>query len=235
MRVKIFEELHSLYTTIVDDLLSDLKSVHTPQVALPTGATATPLYQELKRRQNEIRRWSVYPLDEYLGLSTNHPDSFAKTLETQFYAWARPYLQKHYTWQNDRKTIEIELSKHPLDYALLGVGVNGHVAFNEPGSLLTDSTREIALHSSTRTRNFGDRWESSPTHAVTLGMKELFASRRIAILATGANKRPALTRAIEGETTDVPLSLLLRHSNITLYLDRAAAPVGLAAQSFGDA
>ncbi len=233
MRVKIFQNHQDLYTMLVDDFLQASSCGPSRQIALPTGKTVVPFYRELSIRKSEIQDWSVFPLDEYLGLAKDHPDSFSQTLQDQFFSWATPHIKHRYTWQADRSLIQDALRVIPLDCALLGVGVNGHVAFNEPGSKSSDSIREVVLTKETRERNFGPRIDSSPTHAITLGIKELLETKKLLVVATGASKKTILTKAFAQPGEEIPVSLLLGHKDIVFYFDADAAPEASLGQSSG--
>lgn len=228
MLIKKFSDPQTLYTTLVDDFLKFAKSLDMPRVGLPTGKTVVEFYQGLSARKTEIKDWCTFPLDEYVGLEELHPDSFSHTLNQQFYSWASPYIKRRYSWQRDQPAIVRALATHPLDCALLGVGINGHVAFNEPGSKSTDSIREVTLQRGTRERNFGERASTAPTAAITLGINELLQTRKIFVVATGESKRAIITQAFLTRSGDIPLSLLLDHPDITFYFDQEAAPDGAA-------
>jgi glucosamine-6-phosphate deaminase len=113
-----------------------------------------------------------------------------------------------------------------LDLAILGIGRNGHLAFNEPGSAFDSRARRVRLADTTREpyiEAFGSL-EATPTFGLTLGMAELLASREVLLLANGGDKASIIARALEGPVSeDVPASALQRHANVTVLLDRAAA------------
>jgi glucosamine-6-phosphate deaminase len=119
--------------------------------------------------------------------------------------------------------IEAELVARPLDLALLGVGNNGHVGMNEPGSSPDSPTRVVELAASTRSAAAGYGVEPVPTHGVTIGLRALLAATEVWILATGSTKADVVAAIVDGPTTtDVPASLFREHENCTLFVDESA-------------
>jgi 6-phosphogluconolactonase/glucosamine-6-phosphate isomerase/deaminase len=111
-----------------------------------------------------------------------------------------------------------------FDLCILGVGLNGHLGMNEPGSPNDAPTRRVELHTSSQASAAKYGVRQTPTWGVTIGLKELLASEEIWLLATGSSKAEIVARALEGEvTTDVPASLLRQHPNTTAWLDSSAA------------
>ncbi|MCH5153540.1 MAG: glucosamine-6-phosphate deaminase, partial [Clostridiales bacterium] len=112
------------------------------------------------------------------------------------------------------------------DVQLLGLGSNGHIAFNEPGSPFDSRTRVVQLYESTvndNSRLFA-RPEDVPTHAITMGIADIMSSKRILLLASGVNKAQAVRDMVRGEVTvDCPASILQRHHDVTVILDKQAA------------
>jgi glucosamine-6-phosphate deaminase len=112
-----------------------------------------------------------------------------------------------------------------LDLVVLGLGANGHVGMNEPGSAADARTRVVELAPSTRDASIGYGATEPPTHGVTLGMATILAAREMWLLATGSRKRQVLSATLDGPLTpDVPASLLRRHPALRVIADDAAAP-----------
>ena len=113
-----------------------------------------------------------------------------------------------------------------LDLQVLGLGVNGHIGFNEPGTPFDTRTHVIELDDSTRKANarFFDSIDDVPTHAITMGIETIMESKHILLLASGDGKKEAVYRLLNGEETpDFPASILHHHPNVTVILDRDAA------------
>lgn len=178
---------------------ADLVEAARGPVVLPAGETPRPLYAELRRRGARVRAWQ---LDELLGTTR-----FADFLRAEL-----PDAELHLLDADAR--YETPLGTPEL--VVLGIGVNGHVGFNEPGSTRHDGARVVALAPETARR-------LGATHGVTLGMREILSARRIVVVATGDSKRAVLRALIGGRATPrLPVSLLCGHPDVTLLADRAA-------------
>jgi glucosamine-6-phosphate deaminase len=114
-----------------------------------------------------------------------------------------------------------------LDLAVLGIGMNGHVAFNEPAPALVARTHRVRLATASRRAHaggFANRWQDVPTHALSMGIGTILSARRLVLLAMGPHKARIIGRALTGPvTTHVPASLLQVHPDVIAVLDRAAA------------
>src|SRR5690606_7358533 len=114
----------------------------------------------------------------------------------------------------------------PIDAQILGIGTNGHIGFNEPGTPFESRTQVMALAESTKRANAGPfgSVDAVPTHAITMGIQTILEAKEILLLAKGASKAEAIRRAVEEPPhIDLPASALQRHPNVTIYLDREAA------------
>lgn len=207
-----------------------------PVLGLAAGATPLGLYAELVRRHAgglDFSPVSVFGLDEYLGLPPEHPSSCAWTLRRHLIdrvglAPARVRLLEGIAADPVESCAAYEraiAAAGGVDLQILGLGVNGHIGFNEPGSSLAGRTRRIALSAATRTTNracfpAGD----VPATAVTMGIGTILEARRVMLLATGASKAEMVARAVEGPVTAmVPASALQLHPDAVMLLDEAAA------------
>jgi glucosamine-6-phosphate deaminase len=206
-------------------------------LALPTGATPRGIYAELVRQHREqglsFARATAFSLDEYVGVPPDHPGSFRRVL--------REALFRHVDLPADRahapdgtaadlvqacRLYEEQIAgAGGLDLALLGLGRDGHIAFNEPTSSLGSRTRVETLAEETRAANqaaFGAR--PVPRHALTMGIATILSARRCLLVAFGGAKAAAVARAVEGPLTAmVPGSALQLHPRATVIVDEAAA------------
>ncbi|MCC5860070.1 MAG: glucosamine-6-phosphate deaminase [Ectothiorhodospiraceae bacterium] len=207
-------------------------------LGLPTGKTSLPLYQELVRRhrrgQLRLDRATTFNLDEYLGLGPDHPASFARYMRERLFApLALPPGQCHLPDGMaadpcaEAEGYEARIREAGgIDLQLLGIGINGHIGFNEPGAPLDSRTRVVNLCSSTleANRSHFPPGEAPPAQAITMGVGTILEARRIVLLATGRAKAHALHAAISGPVSpEVPASALQRHPNCVMILDAAAA------------
>jgi glucosamine-6-phosphate deaminase len=206
-------------------------------LGLPTGATPRPLYAELVRRHRaeglSFARATTFNLDEYVGVAPAHPGSFRHYMDDVFFrhvdlAASRAHVPDGLAADVSASCAAYEAaiaSAGGLDLVLLGLGEDGHVAFNEPTSSLASRTRIKTLSAASRAANqaaFGA--DPVPAHVVTMGLATIHGARRCVLLATGARKAPALAAMVEGPVTSmVPASALQLHANVTVLCDAAAA------------
>jgi glucosamine-6-phosphate deaminase len=202
-------------------------------LGLPTGRTPIGMYDRVvatcSREYHCFSDVTTFNLDEYVGLPSDHPGSYC--------TFMKQHLFEHV--DIDRRNTHIPNGERPdptqyerdiasaggLDLTFLGLGSNGHIAFNEPGTPFDARTRVVALTPSTRAANaalFADR--NVPTHAVTMGIATILESRAIILLASGENKRDAVRRLrSEDVSEDFPASALWRHENVHVLLDKRIA------------
>ena len=205
-------------------------------IGLPSGKTPLPLYAELARRardgQVDFRSVSSFAIDELHGLPPYHPATNA--------TYFRSLLTEHMPLRAFH-VIDSEATDPPaecarflqlidkaggLDLALLGIGLNGHIGFNEPGSPSDSRARRVPLAEMTRAEYaqlFGSV-QATPTYGLTLGIADLLEAREILLLATGAMKAAILAQALEGPVTEeLPASALQKHHALTVLIDSDAA------------
>jgi glucosamine-6-phosphate deaminase len=202
-----------------------------PQLVLgvPAGNTPRGMYRELIRLYREIRldfsRVSFLQLDEYLGLRPDHPQSFRSFLWRSFFNYVN--VRRANVYVPSELYDETIQRLGGMDFVVSGIGVNGHVAFNEPGSPFDSRTRLVELSESTvdlMRANFSEG--ELPRHGVTMGLATIFEARRILLLASGSSKADILARALTGTATpEVPASLLQRHPNLIVIADEEASSV----------
>ena len=228
----------------VADLLlhAVLREPHRP-LGLATGRTMEPVYAALARRfatlpplqaEGVRRGWLSFNLDEYVGLDPADPRGFTSMMDRLL---VRPLgldpdrvrLPRgdaaDPAAEADRYAADLE-SHGGIGLQLLGLGLNGHVAFNEPPSGPATRCRSVRLSRSTREQNaadFGGDPDAVPERAITLGLAEILAAERIVLVVTGAAKAEVLRRALgEPPTPQLPASWLQRHPSLELFTDAAA-------------
>lgn len=207
-------------------------------LALPTGDTPIGMYRELVRLHREglvdFSKATTFNLDEYLGIPPEHPQSFKSYMHRHF--WDQVNLRKEnvHIPNSLPKNSNQECAHYEsliqeaggIDLAVLGLGRNGHIAFNEPGTPFESRTHVAQLSEETRRQEaqaFGGL-ERVPTQAITMGIKTIMLAREILLLVSGEEKREALFRALTGAISpEVPASVLQLHPRLTVLSDRAAA------------
>ncbi len=220
--------------TAAELLLNRLAGRPASRLLLPTGATPLPMYAALRAHAAAgllaARSATAFQLDEYRGLAAGDPHSYRAYLRRELSALG--FGERH-ELAGDAADVAAECARYqalldaaPIDLAVLGLGRDGHVAFDEPGSLAATAVREVALHGSTRAdaaRDFGGL-DRVPERALTVGLRTLLAARELLVLVTGRAKAPALRRMLhEPPSPAFPASLLRSHPRLTVLCDRAAA------------
>lgn len=202
------------------------------RLGVATGATPLPLYHELVRRHRsgrvELPELDLFLIDEYLGLAPDDPRAFRNVIVEHL---ARPLgLGDHAVHAPDVGASDLDGACRAFDQArerdglalqVLGIGGNGHVAFNEPGSPFDSRCRVVTLTERTRLDN--GLGPGDPTRAVTVGIDSLLRPERLLLVATGARKAEALAAALAGPDPSSPASAMLAHPDLTIVADEAAA------------
>nr|WP_286192935.1 MULTISPECIES: glucosamine-6-phosphate deaminase [unclassified Synechococcus] len=212
-------------------------------LGLATGRTMEPVYAALARRLGRLepalaaqvrQGWCSFNLDEYVGLGPQDPASFAATMARQL---VEPLgLDPGKVWLPDGRACDPDgearrygaavAAAGGIGLQLLGLGLNGHVGFNEPPAGAAVTCRCLALSDHTRRQNagaFGGDPGAVPRRAITLGMAEILAARRVLLVVTGGAKATILRRALgEPPTPELPASWLQHHPALTVIADAEA-------------
>ena len=208
-------------------------------LGLATGSTPVRTYAELVRMNREglsFSRLTTFNLDEYWGLDGRHPQSYRYFMNHTFFAGTDIQLWNTHIPNGMAVDADLECEAFEtriracggVDLWLLGIGRNGHIAFNEPGSAPDSRTRLVDLTEITIVANsrFFDRLEDVPKQALTAGIATICEAKRILLLATGKDKARAIARAVhDAQHPACPASFLQTHSDCTFILDREAASV----------
>ncbi|MBT9256421.1 glucosamine-6-phosphate deaminase [Phycicoccus sp. MAQZ13P-2] len=214
---------------------------HASVLGLATGSSPLGLYRELGRAVAEGRAdfsgtYGV-ALDEYVGLPPGHPEGYRQVLLREVcgvIGLAPERLEVPDGSATDADALEAAAAAYEarieelggVDVQVLGIGANGHLGFNEPGSALASRTRVKRLSARTRRDNarFFTGLDDVPTHCLTQGLGTILAARRLVLVATGDAKTEAVAAALEGPlTASVPASVLQWHPDTVVCLDEAAA------------
>ncbi len=195
-------------------------------LGVATGGTPLPVYRALARGSGDWSRVRIVALDEYVGLPVGHPATYAAYVEREIAEPLGIPLHQVVVPRGSGEELERDIARlGGVDLQLLGIGRNGHLAFNEPGSPLDSRTRVVVLSDTTRGDNaaYVDG-VSVPTHAVTQGLGTILEARHLVLLARGTAKAEAVAAALAGPVTPAcPASLVQRHPRVTVVLDQEAA------------
>ena len=204
-------------------------------LGLASGSTPEGMYKELVKMHKEgeldLSEAITFNLDEYLELSPDHPQSYHYYMRKNFLNYVNVKEKNiHIPRGNTRNPVqeclnyEKEIEKTGgIDLQILGIGINGHVGFNEPDINLEAKTHVIQLSDETIKANsrFFNNLDEIPKKAITMGTATILKSKRIILMAWGAEKKKPILKVISGHiATDVPASLLLVHNDVILIVDK---------------
>lgn len=213
---------------------------HKPDVVLglATGSSPLPVYDELSRRHKEqgldFSKAHAFALDEYVGLEPGHPESYREVIRREF--TDRVNIDPANVHSPDGAADDLPAAcaayedaireRGGVDLQILGVGTDGHIGFNEPGSSLASRTRIKTLIDQTRKDNarFFRSIDDVPHHVVTQGLGTIMDARHVILIATGARKAQAVRDFVEGPVAAIcAASVLQLHPHATILIDEAAA------------
>jgi glucosamine-6-phosphate deaminase len=234
IKVKDFGEMSQKACSVIVDLIGEKDS---PVLGLATGSTPEGLYTCMigAFRQGEVsfRNVTTFNLDEYVGLSKDDHNSYHFYMNEKLFNHIDiPSEQIHIP---DGKAADLLAECHnyeqqiseegQIDLQVLGLGLNGHIGFNEPGTSFSSRTHIVDLMESTRHANarFFKTLEEVPAKAITMGIQTIMESKMTLLLVSGEKKAPAVARLLNGDVSeDYPASVLLRHPNVVIIADEEA-------------
>lgn len=207
-------------------------------LGLATGSTPIGMYKALidmyKNDELDFSEVTSFNLDEYYGLEPSNNQSYAYFMNENLFKHINIDRSKVYIPNGLVKDVEKECHEYDflidsmggIDIQILGIGSNGHIGFNEPDINFEARTHLVELDEQTIKDNarFFDSIEAVPTKAISMGIKTIMQSKKIVLLASGANKAEAIRKTIEGKiTSDLPASILQIHKDVVFILDKEAA------------
>ena len=235
-RFFLCSDSHHLATVAADRVQTALAGTSNPTLLVATGKTPRGLYAELAARRSSLA-WGpdtqLFALDEYLGIAPDHPQSFRTELLDSLISPLGLRPDQLHTPQGNCADPEAESVRYEnqladagyAELAIVGVGRNGHVAFNEPGTSFDSSTHVAQLTRDTREANASPSQSPGwpPSQAITVGIGTLLRSRSILVLADGAHKSRAIAAlGTPGSSEQWPISALWRHPDVSVCVDYAA-------------
>ncbi|PXW92147.1 glucosamine-6-phosphate deaminase [Streptohalobacillus salinus] len=238
MKIIVGKSENSMNHYAKNCIIDVIKTNDQPVLGLATGSTPVGMYQALIQayRQGEVsfKDVTTFNLDEYVNLASDDPNSYRYFMNDQLFNHID--IQLDHTFVPNGNTTdhqqacldyEQEIDQHDhLDLQVLGIGTNGHIGFNEPGTSFESRTHVIELEPSTREANarFFASLDDVPTHAITMGIETIMESKAILLIARGADKKQAVKELVDGKRSpDFPASALKTHPRVTMLLDEAAA------------
>ncbi len=238
MEVVVLETEAERAGLVADAVVALVRRRPAAVLGLATGSSPSPVYAELVRRHRagevSFADAAAFTLDEYLGLPLGHPQGYRSVIEREFASLVDLPADRLHTPDGQTDDVPAACAAYDrqiagaggVDLQLLGIGSDGHLAFNEPGSSLGSRTRVKTLTAQTRSDNarFFDSGDAVPHHVLTQGLGTILEARHLVMLATGEGKAGAVRAAVEGPLTAMcPASVLQLHPHVTVVLDPAAA------------
>lgn len=241
MEVLIRADADAVADAAASMVLAALPGDRPAVLGLATGSSPLGVYRRLAAAaasgRLDVERLSGVALDEYVGLPAGHPQSYRATLEREVCDVVGLRRERLHVPDGTARDLdglvaaaaayeETIASLGGVDVQILGIGANGHLGFNEPGSALTSRTRVKRLSDRTREDNarFFGSVDDVPTHCLTQGLGTILDARRLVLVATGEAKAPAVADALEGPlTASCPGSVLQWHADAVVVLDEDAA------------
>lgn len=236
--VHIFANSQDVAGAVSNRIFSQIKRKPASVLGLATGETPRPIYAAMRaayhRQDASFSHVTTFNLDEYAGLSNDHPDSFAAYMRRELFAHTDFQAERINLLKGDAENLHMEAGAYEnaikaaggIDLQLLGIGLNGHIGFNEPGSTADSRTRTVRLSEATLTANLPSMTALSavPSQAITMGIASILEAKEILIIAIGSRKARACLRALQGQQDlSCPASLLATHANVTWLLDEDAS------------
>ncbi|MGW9414155.1 glucosamine-6-phosphate deaminase [Arthrobacter cupressi] len=238
MEVVILPGTRQIGRLAADAIETLLRAKPDAVLGLATGSSPLPVYDELSRRHHEegldFSRAHAFALDEYVGLEPGHPESYREVIRREF--TDRVNIDPANVHSPDGTAEDLPAAcqayedaireRGGVDLQLLGVGTDGHIGFNEPGSSLASRTRIKTLIEQTRKDNarFFRSIDDVPHHVVTQGLGTIMDARHVILIATGARKAQAVRDFVEGPVAAIcAASVLQLHPHATVLIDEAAA------------
>lgn len=215
---------------------SEIERIKEPVVGLATGSTPEGLYQKMIEHYNKgysYKHLTSFNLDEYIGLEESDPNSYHYYMNDKLFRHIDIKEEKAHVPSGITADFEKECASYEqaikdsggIDIQLLGLGVNGHIGFNEPGTPFDSQTHVVELEESTRDANahfFASKGEV-PRKAISMGIDTIMRSRKIILLVSGVKKSPALNKLLTKDVTErFPVSALHKHPDVTVIADEAA-------------
>ena len=244
MRLIIEPDYDKLSTWVADYVIERIhKAAPTAEkpfvLGLPTGSSPIGMYRELVKACKEgcisFRHVITFNMDEYVGLATEHPESYHSFMHRHLFDHIDILPQNIHILNGNAPDLTAECDAYEraieaaggIDLFIGGIGPDGHIAFNEPGSPFTSETHIADLTDQTISDNArffeGDK-SQVPTQAITQGLASIMRAKKILLIATGANKADAVYGMIKGaKSEECPASILQDHADVTVILDKDAA------------
>ncbi len=237
MKVIVVENYEEMSEKAVEMVEKQIRGNEKSVLGLATGSTPLGLYKRMieghQKRSISYQNVQSVNLDEYIGIEQSHTQSYHTFMNENLFSMIDIKNENTHIPNGQASLLDEECLRYdelinhigPVDLQILGIGENGHIGFNEPGTSESTTTHIVELDQSTRMSNarFFDSIDKVPTKAITMGITSILKSNEIILLASGENKAEAI-KILMNKTIDeqFPASLLWKHGNTTLIVDKEA-------------
>lgn len=226
------DEAGAYVANIIKDVIKDSKR---PVLGLATGSSPVSTYKHLvemyQNNELDFKDVTTYNLDEYYGIDPNHSQSYYYFMNQHLFSQVNidpsnihmPSGIGDVALKSQEYNQQLNTDKRDLQ--ILGIGSNGHIAFNEPGTLFEQETHVITLDLKTREDNsrFFNTLDEVPTQAITMGLANIMDSKKIILIASGESKAWAINQLLNGpKSIDVPATILQDHPDVEIVIDQQA-------------
>ena len=237
MKINILKTAEEIGVAVAKIFTDEVKNNPSCVLGLATGATPIPTYNNIKATYNNggisFKEVKTYNLDEYCDLPKNDKNSYYTFMHEQLFNSLDILEENVHFLDGNATDAESECKAYDneintaggIDIQLLGIGNNAHIGFNEPADTFTEGSFKVKLTESTINANkiYFDE-NPMPTHALTMGVKQIMSAKKIILIATGPKKAEAIKNMVEGPVTaQVPASILQEHDDVIIFLDEDAA------------
>lgn len=238
MKILVFEKEEHLDAYVGEYICHFIRNHSQPVIRFATGSTPLGVYRyfidNYQAQKVSFRQVKAFNLDEYVGLTPSHPRSFASAMKNELFSHIDILPENINALDGSKEDMIQECQRYeslidanPIDIQILGIGMDGHIAYNEPGSPLDGACHVVDLHQESieSSLDYGfDHIEDVPTQGVTQGIGTIMKAKQLIMMAKGEKKADLVKRMIYGEVTpDFPSSIIQRHPNVIVCLDRSAA------------
>lgn len=238
MKVYVFETEKALDAFVGQHIVNFIKNNEKPVIGFATGSTPLGTYDYLidayQNKGVDFSKVIAFNLDEYVGVEKSHPRSFATAMRDYLFSKINIKEENIHALNGCADDMEEEchrydqtIENNPIDIQILGVGMDGHIAYNEPGSPFDGGSHVVDLHQKSiqSSLDYGfNRIEDVPTQGVTQGIATIMKAHQLIMMAKGEKKAKLVERMLKGEVSeDFPSSIIQRHDNVIVVLDQKAA------------
>lgn len=238
MEVYVFKTGADVDKYVGNYLINCIQEKTDSVIGFATGSTPLGTYDYLidsyQKGNIDFSKVIAFNLDEYVGIKKDHPHSFATAMKDYLFSKINIKEENIYALDGNAKDMddecqryEMEIANNPIDVQILGIGMDGHIAYNEPGSSFDSITHVVDLHQESiiSSLDYGfERIEDVPKQGVSQGIKTIMKSKVLIMMAKGEKKAKLVERMLKGAVSeDFPSSIIQRHNHVIVVLDQAAA------------